>query len=144
MRRWKSPRFILSMTGFLVSVCFFVASVIDINPAGAIPDSRRVFASYLGSPKPIGSGRCDEGYYAPDGGKEWGENTSSTQGGMICEDSIRMEIAHGPGGVSDLSGEETAKRYECLGREMHLLQDVRHSIQDSYSPGPFPERLSGE
>jgi len=144
MWSWKSPVIILSMIGFIIGPYLSIAFPIDVNRAADDQDSRRPFGSYLGLAKPIGSGGYNEDSCSPDTGKGWGKNNSALPGGMNYEDSIGMEIAHRPGGLSNLSEEDRANLYDRLGREMHFLQDTMHSSPDSLSLSPLSDQLSGK
>jgi hypothetical protein len=144
MWKWKSPVIILSRVGFIIGAYLSIASAVDIYRPTDDPDTRRPFGLYLGLAKAIGSGSCNEDSPSPDTGKGWGKTNSTSPGGMNSEDSIGMEIAHRPGGVSNLSEEEKANLYDRLGREMHLLEDTLHSSPDSLSLSPLSDQLSGK
>ena len=118
MGNLKSSVIILCMVSFLLGPGLSTSFPKDIHRGGDDHFSVRPPDLYLGIGKPIGCGRDDD------------------------EDPDGTAIAHCSGSVSNLSEEE--KRYERLGRELHLLQDRMHFSSDSSSLTPLSHQLSGE
>jgi hypothetical protein len=140
MWRWKLPLTIFSMIGFLLGLYLSAAFAFGMNSAGNDENSQRFLRLYWNSSEPIGAGKYNDDHIDPGPGKGWGGNPSTMQGTMNYEDRIRKEVDRRSGNLSNLSEEERAKLYDWLGREMHLLQDMPHSSQDSLSLSPLPEQ----
>ena len=141
---WKSPMIISSMIGLLLSPCLSVAFAIYLDRGGNEGNLYRSRGLYLNSEEPIGGGNYNKDLDDSSPGKGWGRNHSTMQRAVNSEDLMRSEVTHRSGNLSNLSEEEKAKLYDRLGREMHLLQDMEHSFQDSLSPGPLREQIPRE